>query len=375
MTATAGKRKLPPPRSVSISITGKCNLKCNYCFYANEMAGLKDLPTATWLKFFKQLAEIGIMDVSLTGGEALLRPDIFELIDGIIANRMRYNILSNGTLITEELLKKFEQGKRRLRLDYIQVSIDGSRAEIHDQSRPNSFGRANRGLRLLKDAGFPIAVRTTINRANLHDLENIAKLLLEDIGLKSFGTNEAMPIGSGCRSDTEMSLTSKEKMAAMIIIGRLLRRYPGRLNAQAGPQAKRKMYAEMVHARRTGEMATSWKMGYLSACGCVFSKIDVLHDGSIVPCCMLPGLVLGNIASDSLLSIWQNHPIMTALRERRDIPISEVPGCEKCEWNRYCNGSCPGIAHQLTGEFNRANPEDCFGIFYKEIRANHKLQA
>jgi MoaA/NifB/PqqE/SkfB family radical SAM enzyme len=61
------KQKLPPPKSVSISITGKCNLKCNYCFYANEMAGLKDLPTETWLKFFAELGKIGIMDASLTG--------------------------------------------------------------------------------------------------------------------------------------------------------------------------------------------------------------------------------------------------------------------------------------------------------------------
>ncbi len=373
MPATTKEHKLPAPRSVSVSITGKCNLKCKYCFYAKEMIGLQDLPTAVWLKFFKQLAEIGVMAVSLTGGEALLRPDIFELIDGIIANRMRYNILSNGTLIDENLLNKFGQGKRRLRLDYIQVSIDGSRAEIHDQSRPHSFDRAIRGLRLLKDTGFPIAVRTTINRANLHDLENIAKLLLEDIGLKSFATNEAMPIGSGCRSDVDMALTSRQKMEAMSTIGRLQRRYPGRLNAQAGPQAKRRMYAEMVHAHRTGEMARSWKMGYLTACGCVFSRIDILHDGSIVPCCMLPELVLGNIASDPLRDIWQNHPSLIALRERRNISMNAVVGCEDCELNRFCNGSCPGLAHQLTGDFNRANPEDCLRNFLRETGSTYGL--
>jgi SynChlorMet cassette radical SAM/SPASM protein ScmE len=365
-------KKLPPPKSIGISITGKCNLKCNYCFYNNEMEGLRDLPTATWLKFFETLGKIGIMDVSLTGGEALLRPDIFELIDGIIANRMRYNLLSNGTLIDEKLLKKFEQGKRRL--DYIQVSIDGSNAAIHNQSRPGSFNKALYGLKLLKEARFPVTVRMTINRHNLGDLENIAKLLLEDIGLNSFATNEAMPIGSSCRSDAGMSLSSKEKMAAMATIGRLQRRYPGRLKAQAGPQAKRKMYAEMVHARRTGQKPRTWTMGHLTSCGCVFSKIDILHDGSIVPCCMLPGLVMGNICSESLLDIWYHHPTMIALRERRSIPMSEVVGCEKCEWNIYCNGSCPGLAYQLTGDFNRANPEDCFKIFLKETGARYELR-
>jgi SynChlorMet cassette radical SAM/SPASM protein ScmE len=375
LSSTSKNKKLPPPKSVSISITGKCNLKCNYCFYANEMAGLKDLPTATWLKFFKELAEIGIMDASLTGGEALLRPDIFELIDGLIANRMRYNLLSNGTLIDEKLLKKFESGKRRLRLDYIQVSIDGSTAAIHNQSRPDSFDKALRGLKLLKKTGFPLAVRTTINRHNLNDLENIAKLLLEDIGISSFGTNEAMPIGSGCRSDAGMSLSPQEKMAVMATIGRLQRRYPGRLQAQAGPQAKRKMYGEMVHARRTGEKPHTWIMGYLTSCGCVFSKIDILHDGSVVPCCMLPGLVMGNICSESILDIWYNHPTMIALRERRTIPMSEVAGCEACEWHKYCNGSCPGLAHQLTGDFNRANPEDCFRNFLKQTGARYGLRA
>jgi SynChlorMet cassette radical SAM/SPASM protein ScmE len=368
-------KKLPPPKSVSISITGKCNLKCHYCFYANEMTGLKDLPTVSWLKFFAELGKIGIMDVSLTGGEALLRPDIFELIDGVIANRMRYNILSNGTLINEKLLEKFAQGKRRLRLDFVQVSIDGSRAEIHDKSRPESFVKAIRGLRLLKEAGFPLAVRVTINHHNLNDLDNIARLLLEDIGLRSFATNEAMPLGSGCRSDAGMALTAKEKMQAMVAIGRLQRRYPGRLSAQAGPHAKRKMYAEMVHTRRTGERPDSWIMGYLTSCGCVFSKIDVLQDGSVVPCCMLPGLIMGNITSNSLLDIWYHHPTMIALRERRSIPISKVPGCESCEWNLFCNGSCPGLAHQLTGDFNRANPEDCFKNFLEETGASYGLRA
>lgn len=375
MSSSSKNKKFPPPKSISISITGKCNLKCNYCFYANEMVGLNDLSTGTWLKFFAKLGKIGIMDASLTGGEALLRPDIFELIDGIIANRMRYNILSNGTLIDEKLLKKFAQGKRLLRLDYIQVSIDGSTASIHDQSRPGSFDKAIRGLKLLKEAGFPLAVRVTINRRNLNDLENIAKLLLEDIGISSFGNNEAMPIGSGCRSNADMSLSPKEQMAAMAIIGRLQRRYPGRLQAAAGPQTKRKMYGEMVHARRTGEKAHTWTMGYLTACGCVFSKIDILHDGSVVPCCMLPGLVMGNITSDSLLDIWHGHPTMKALRERRSIPMSEVAGCETCEWNKYCNGSCPGLAYQLTGDFNRANPEDCFKDFLKEIGARYGLRA
>ena len=313
------------------------------------MTALSDLKTDQWLSFFQNLKDLNVLDVSLTGGEPFTRADLFELIDGIISNNMRYNILSNGTLITEKTLKKFEKGKRKIRLDLIQISIDGSKSEIHDKSRPNSFERAIKALRLLKKSGYPVVVRTTINRHNLYDLENIAYLLLEDIGLKSFSTNDAMPIGSGCRNEESVSLNSRETLEAMKIIDRLLKRYPGRITAQAGPLAKIKMYTEMEHAKKTGETTNRWKMGYLTACGCVFSKIDILHDGTVVPCCMLPGLNIGNILTDSLKEIWQNHPVMWELRERLKIPMNTVSGCEDCEWNLFCNGNCPGLAHQLTG--------------------------
>jgi SynChlorMet cassette radical SAM/SPASM protein ScmE len=366
-------RIMPTPKSVGIAITGGCNLHCKYCFYADEMTALSDLPTALWLAFFAELGRLGVMDVCLTGGEPFTRPDLFALIDGVIANRMRYSILSNGTLIDEKVLAQFEMGKRRLRLDSIQVSIDGSCAAIHDQSRPHSFERALHGLRLLKGAGFPVVVRVTINRYNLHDLDNVARLLLEEVGLPSFSTNEAALVGAGCKNQGEISLTAAEQLEAMHTLERLLERYPGRLTAQAGPQPKRKMYAEMEHARKTGERPPSWTMGYLSSCGGVFSKVDILHDGTIVPCHMLSGLALGNLATDSLQEVWRTHPTLSALRQRRSIAMQQVPGCEDCDWAPYCNGSCPGVAYSLTGDFNRGNPQDCYRSFLVETGRNHAL--
>jgi SynChlorMet cassette radical SAM/SPASM protein ScmE len=364
---------LPTPKTVNLSVTGRCNLRCQYCFFANEMTALADLPLQSHLDLFVELNRLGVMDVCLSGGEPFTRPDLFELIDGITANRMRYNILSNGTLIDEKMLKQFEKGKRRLRLNYIQVSIDGSTAEIHDRSRPGSFDRALRGLRLLRNSGFPVMVRVTINRHNVDDLENIARLLLEEIGVPAIGSNEAMPVGSGCHNERDICLTPAGQRKAMETIGRLMDRYPGRLNASAGPQAKLKMYAEMELARRTGEKPRSWTMGSLSACGCVFSTIDILHDGSVVPCAMLPDLVLGNVSGHNLEEIWLSHPILNALRRRRLIPMEQVPGCERCEWAASCNGSCPGLAYQLVGDFNHANPQDCYRRFLDETVDTHAL--
>ena len=362
---------LRPLTNINIAITGKCNLACKYCFYADEMTSRSDLSTDKWLAFMDELGRQGVMTVCLTGGEVFTRRDLFEIIDGLIANHMRYQILTNGTLITEKILKQFEVGKRRQRLDSIQVSIDGSSAEIHDLSRPNSFERAVRGLRLLKEAGFPVTVRVTVNHNNLNDLENVAKLLLDEIGLRSFSTNEAFSMGAGCHNTEQIGLSSPEKLQAMHMFDELLERYPGRITATAGPIAKRIAYAEMRNAQETGEKTSRWGMGYLTGCGCVFSKLSILHDGTVVPCHVLGEISLGNIANGSINDIWHNNSAMNALRERRNIPMTQVAGCETCEWNAYCNGSCPGIAFQATGDLNRANPEDCYRKFLFETEPLH----
>ena len=78
---------------------------------------------------------------------------------------------------------------------------------------------------------------------------------------------------------------------------------------------------------------------------------------------MLAGLELGIINRDSILTIWQTHPILKALKDRRKIPMQKIQGCEECRWAPYCNGSCPGLAQSMTNDFNRANPHDCYKNF------------
>ncbi len=226
------------PEEIDVSLTGKCNLACRYCFYADEMAALDDLPGQRWMDFFAEAGGIGVQRLTLSGGEVFTRPDLFVLIDSLIENRMRYSILTNGTLIDQKIIAAFNVGKRRLRLDSIQVSIDGSTAAVHDASRPPaSFDRALRGLRLLKAEGFPVTVRVTINRHNVHDLSAIARLLLDDIGLRSFGTNSADRFGSARCYGQDVVLNPEEWDSAVRTLKELLKQYPGRINASAGPLA------------------------------------------------------------------------------------------------------------------------------------------
>lgn len=353
------------PKHVDIAITGKCNLACQYCFYADEMVARSNLPTDRWLSFFDELGSLSVMTVCLTGGEVFTRPDLFELIDGIIANRMRYNMLSNGTMITEEILAQFAIGKRRQRLDSIQISVDGSSAEVHDRSRPKSFGRALRGLKLLKDAGYPVTVRVTINRHNVDDLENVAHLLLEEVGLSSFSTNEAYACGATDRTEGSIILTPVQREKAMQVLTRLSEQYDHRIKAQAGPLILAQELKTMDEMLAAGQSDRPGR-GTLSACGGVFTKLAVHHDGTIVPCHLLSTLKLGTIGVDNLQEVWLKHPTMIALRQRQSIPLSSLETCKDCDYQGFCTGGCPGGAYYNHGDFNTRSPMDCYRVLRGE---------
>ncbi len=355
------------PRALDLSLTGRCNLRCAYCFYADEMVGRRDLPAERWLDFFRELDGLAVRSLTLSGGELFLRPDLWELLDGIVAARMRYSILTNGTLLTEDVLAQLGQAHRRRRLDVVQVSIDGSRAEIHDASRgKGSFEKAIRGLRLLRAAGFPATARVTVNRHNVGDLENVFRLLLDEIGLARVGTNDAMPMGTGCARREDIVLLPEQRPEAMRTLVRLEREYPGRLTATAGSLALWHMFREMEEARATGRKTRRWTMGCLSSCGCMFAKLAVHHDGMIVPCNMLAAAALGTIGETPIRSIWQDHPLLKEMRGRGKIPMDQVPGCAGCEWIPYCSGGCPAAEYTRTGEMNVANPECCYRRFLEE---------
>jgi SynChlorMet cassette radical SAM/SPASM protein ScmE len=353
------------PKQVDIAITGRCNLACQYCFYADEMVARTNLSTERWLSCFDELGQLGVMTVCLTGGEVFTRPDLFELIDGIIANRMRYSLLSNGTLITEDTLKQFEIGKRRQRLDSIQISVDGSSAEVHDLSRPKSFGRALRGLKLLKAAGYPVTVRVTVNRHNVDDLENVAHLLLEEVGLPSFSTNEAYACGATDRTEGNVILTPLQRQKAMQVLTRLSEQYDNRIAAQAGPLVMARELKNMDEMLANGQTCMPGR-GRLSACGGVFNQFGILHDGSIVPCLSLSSVHIGMIGIDSLQDIWLHHPTMVALRQRREIPLSSLETCQGCAYQGFCTGGCPNGALYTNGDLNTRDPISCYRVLKGE---------
>ena len=215
-------RIMRTPRNVDIEITSRCNLRCRYCyFFDNPAVEYHDLPTDEWLKFFDELGRCTVMNVCLAGGEPFILKDLPVLLDGIVRNRMRFSILSNGGLINDKIASYIANTGR---CDSVQVSVDGSCPETHDACRgKGSFEGAIRGIRILQRNEVPVSVRVTIHRQNVNDLENIAEFLLKDLGLNGFSTNAAGYLGSCRQNADEVLLTAQERQVAMESLLRLLK--------------------------------------------------------------------------------------------------------------------------------------------------------
>jgi len=352
------------PKSLDLDITNRCNLRCRYCFHFTSAGDVgEDLAKEEWLEFFEELNRCAVMNVCIQGGEPFYRQDLPQLIEGIVKNRMRFNILSNGTLITDEMAAFLASTHR---CDGVQVSIDGSNPTTHDVFRgEGNLFRAMEGIEHLRKHSVSLSVRVTIHRENVNDLEGIARLLLEDLRLPSFGTNSASFMGLCRRNAQEVQLTVLERSLAMETLLKLSKKYNGRISAMAGPLAEARNWLMMERARGEGKESLPGR-GYLTGCGGPMNKMAVRADGVMVPCIMLSHMELGRINGDDLREIWQNHPELKRLRERGNIPISDFEFCKGCDYIPYCTGSCPALAYTILAEENHPSPDACLRRFLEE---------
>lgn len=349
------------PRSVDLLITSGCNLRCKYCSHFSSGGDVDvDLSTEEWLLFFEELGRCAVMNVCIQGGEPFYRKDFKELLHGIVLNGMRFSILSNGTLVTDEMAAFLASTGR---CDYVQVSIDGSTAETHDICRGDgNFARAVNGLRILRKHGVNVAVRVTIHRGNVRDLRNIAKLLIEEFGLSSFGTNSASHLGL-CRQNAEqVQLTAEERSFAMKELLNLDKIYNGAISATAGPLADARAWNKMEQARREG-LETVNGRGFLTGCGGANSKLGIRADGIMVPCTQMPDMELGRINKDDLTQIWQTHPELNRFRNRYQIALSSFEFCRGCPYIPYCTGNCPATSYTIVHDAYHPSPDSCLRLF------------
>lgn len=330
------------PVSLSLEITGKCNLRCSYCYHFDSVSGeCGDLPTEEWLRFIDELQSLKVLSVIISGGEPFLRSDLFTILQKCSDCRIRYTILTNGTLITEADAKKIAQIGRS---SIIQVSLDGI-GEVNDSARgKGSFALAVRGIRHLMAAGLNAYPNVTLSHHNIRHLEETADFLLNTLGVKSFGTIAASVSEDNSKNPEQVEPTIPEYAEAMLTMRKLQKKYPGRIHGRSGPCATLREWGKMLRARRDNLSVLFG--GCHASCGMVFEALSVRSDGAILPCTTWPTHVLGWINRDKLADVWCNSPFLNELRDCRRKPLSDYEYCRTCEYAPYCIGACPAVSWQ-----------------------------
>lgn len=344
------------PRYVDVALTGACNLTCGYCSY-NATRGARhadDLSTAQLLALFAELGALGVMRVTLTGGEPLLRPDFLELVQAVVENRMRFCVNTNGVLLTPALADALVATRR---LDRVQVSIDGAEAWVNDHNRGRgAFDGAIAGLRLLADRDVPRAARLTLTRFTADHLEAALDALLALC--PTVGVSELMPFGRGGNAYDKMAMSPAQRARAAEVLVRYAERHPG-ASTPAGPLASAREQARYEALVAAGCDHGGNGSGHLSSCGGFHETLAILHDGSLVPCIQIPGARLGKVGEVDIGEVWQTHQTLREFRGRWQVRLESVDHCRGCKYIPFCHGGCPANAIAAFGTHLAPDPIHC----------------
>ncbi len=338
--------EVPQLRLIAWEVTRSCNLACKHCrAEAHEEPYPGELTTKQALELIDTFPELGSPIVIFTGGEPLLRKDIFQLIDHANSLGLRCVMAPNGTLITpENALQMRQSGIQRC-----SISIDGPDSFSHDQFRgvPGAFESALRGIEYLKGAGVPFQVNTTVTKANLSQFKNIFDLA-QNLGAAAWHIFLLVPTGRGAELGNQV-ISAQEYEDVLNWFYDFRKTTSMHLKATCAPHYYRIMRqrakAEGLPVTRENFGLDAMTRGCLGGIGFCF----ISHTGQVQPCGYLD-LDCGQTTSTPFPEIWRTSPYFLQFRDR----LSYEGKCGICEYHRVCGG-CRARAFTMQG--NHLAPE------------------
>jgi AdoMet-dependent heme synthase len=334
-------------RLVAWEITRNCNLECIHCRAAATKGPYTgELDTEAGFRLLDQMAELGEPIVILTGGEPLLRQDIFEIAKYGTSKNLRMVMAPNGTLITDKIAGKlFESGIKR-----ISISLDGASKESHDKFRgvKGAFDGALNGIQHAKTAGIEFQINTTITKTNLEQIPAIQKLAV-DLGAVAHHIFLLVPTGRG-KYIVDQEITSAEYEETLNWFYDQKEITPLQLKATCAPHYYRIL---RQRAKEDGKTVTFQSHGLDAVTrGCLGGTgfCFISHRGIVQPCGFLD-VNCGDVTRESFVKIWKNAKVFQQLRN-----FNELKGkCGACEYKRVCGG-CRARAYEATGDYLAEEP-------------------
>jgi radical SAM protein with 4Fe4S-binding SPASM domain len=317
------------PLIMSWNVTRECNMKCSHCYInATEKKLKNELTTQESKALMDQIYQVSRPLLVLSGGEPLLRPDIFELIQYGSAKGLKMGLGSNGSLIDDAVATKLKAAG----IATVSISLDSHIPTQHDEFRgvPGAWEKAVNACKALRKNNVLVQVNTTLTQQNYNQIDDIMSLA-EGIGVENFHLFFLVPTGRG----TKITDISPQKYEDMIT-NTFAKVSKHRLNVRpsCAPQFMR-------IAKGMGLDMRQWIRGCIA--GMYYCRI--YPNGDVTPCPYLP-IKLGNVREKSFKEIWTNSDIFKALRN----PDALKGKCGACEYRSLCGG-CRARAYGLSSDF------------------------
>ncbi|MDD3857507.1 MAG: radical SAM protein [Methanoculleus sp.] len=305
------------PRIVSWNVTSRCTLACAHCSIdASRDGSPGDLDTAAGMALIDQIVAVGRPILILSGGEPLLRADIFDLAGYAAGRGLRVAMGTSGVLITDAVAGRI----RGAGIRKVAVSIDSTDPGVHDAFRgtDGAWERAVDGIRALRRAGVPVQINASIGGPDAGEVDGIVAFG-KSLGVRDYQFFFLVPTGRG------KGLADIPPESSEAAIGRILAhaRDPGlSVRPTCAPQFVRV-------AARMGLDPALWGRGCIA--GTAYCRITPA--GDVTPCPYLP-IAVGSVREEAFGEIWHGSPILAALRD----PDRLGGKCGRCGYRRACGG-------------------------------------
>ncbi len=347
------------PKWIAWEITRRCNLKCVHCRSSSrlEVEEHPDFSLDEAKAIMDDIATYASPVLVLSGGEPLLRKDVFKIARYGAGKGFRMCLATNGTLVTDEICKKIKDAGIKM----VSLSLDGASAEIHDDFRneAGAFDGTVKAMKLFKKHNIPFLINSSFTQRNRHEIPAIYKMV-KTLGATAWYMFMIVPTGRGEDIMTELipeevyneilewHYETEQKEDELLMRPTCAPHYY-RIVRQKSKQQNEK------YKHRSLKFSTGGSKGCLA--GQLICLIDV--DGEVQPCSYFPKSA-GNIKTVPFKTIWEKSELFLQLRDFK----SYKGNCGKCEYIHVCGG-CRARAYAMTGDFLAQEP------FCSYIPRNH----
>ncbi len=340
-------KQLSAPLFVIWEVTGACNLKCKHCLSSSGRPHPNELNTEEARRLIDALEQMKVFNISFSGGEPLVRPDIFELLRYTSQRSVGMDLLTNGFMITPEAIERLNETD----IFSVQVSLDGTES-THDNFRGirGSYKRAIEAVKLLGEANFTVSISSAITKQNVNEVPQIIDSAIE-LGANLYKTTLFMPAGRGKGNIDELVLTPSEVKDFSHMLKEKKKEVGDKIvisNEDVYPWLSEKA---MDGASNCIEADESRRIG----CTAGNTSMYITPDGRMAPCPFLRDFEAGNVRTSTPKDIWNTSEMFAIFR---NVKKGDLKGrCGDCELlGVSCYGGCRAAAYAHSGDLYAEDP-------------------